>query len=296
MKNLIQLAFYAIAMSLLVVSCSDDNKADTAEFRLDIEGLEDLGADYYYEGWIIVDGAPVTTGLFKVDAEGNLSESTFAVAEEDLEAATAFVLTIEPSPDPDPAPSAVHILAGDISEGSASLTVSHPAAIATDFTEATGSYILATPTDGGSDTYENSGVWFLELNNGPQQALDIPALPEGWAYEGWAVIDGQPVSTGTFTNASGADASSIYSGTAGGPPYPGEDFLSNAPAGLSFPTDLAGATVVISVEPVPDNSPAPFALKPLVSQVPDNAVDHTSYGLDNNAGATNPTGTVNVIR
>ena len=64
-----------------------------------------------------------------------------------------------------------------------------------------------------------------------------------------------------------------------GPNYPGEDFLQNAPAGLTFPTDLKGMTIVISVEPVPDNSPNPFTLKPLAHMVPNNAADHTAISM-----------------
>ena len=45
---------------------------------------------------------------------------------------------------------------------------------------------------------------------------------------------------------------------------PGEDFFLNAPVGETFPLDVRGRMVVISVEPVPDDSPAPFAMKPLV--------------------------------
>jgi len=127
---------------------------------------------------------------------------------------------------------------------------------------------------------------------GPTASLDLPTLPDSWIYEGWAVVDGTPISTGTFATASGADNDSRFSGTAGGPPYPGEDLLNNAPAGLTFPVDLSGKTVVISVEPVPDNSAAPFALKPLVGSVPADALDHTLYDMNNNAAATNPTGSV----
>ena len=63
-------------------------------------------------------------------------------------------------------------------------------------------------------------------------------LPAGWKYEGWAVINGIPVSTGTFTNISDFDEADPYSSTMPGPPFPGEDFLINAPAGLTFPTDI----------------------------------------------------------
>ncbi len=285
-----------LALTLFVVSaCNNDDEQPmdtTNDLTLNFSGLENLGSDYAYEGWIMVDGSPKSTGVFNVDDDGNLDQSTFAIEAEDLEKATAYILTIEPSPDSDPAPSDVHILAGDFSGDNAGLTVDHGAAIGTDFTASTGKYILATPTD-GTDEDENSGVWFLDLSSGaPAVGLDLPTLPAGWAYEGWAVIDGTPVSTGTFTDNSGADAKAPFSGSAAdAPPFPGEDFLLNAPSGLTFPTDLAGTTVVISVEPSPDNSPNPFLLKPLVAPVAADALDHVTYDMGNNAEATNPTGT-----
>jgi hypothetical protein len=288
-NNIFKLIVLGFAM--IMVSCGDEDTTTSDQLNLSLTGLEDLGSDYAYEGWIMVDGSPKTTGVFSIDADGNASQTSFEVSAEDLEKATAFILTIEPSPDPDPAPSAVHVLAGDFSADNASLTVSHEAAIGTDFIDATGKYIIATPTD-GMDNNEDSGVWFLDNSSGsPVAGLNIPTLPEGWAYEGWAVIDGTPVTTGTFTSASGSDSASTFSGSAGGPSYPGEDFIQNAPAGLTFPTNLQGATIVVSVEPVPDNSPAPFALKPLVGMTAANAELHTPLDMANNALSTNPTGT-----
>ncbi len=287
--------FYMIALVFTMgvfSSCSEDetNETNNASFDLNISGLEDLGSDYAYEGWVIVDGAPVSTGLFDVDTDGHLSQTSFSIDADALQDATTFVLTIEPSPDNDPAPSDVHILAGDFSGSNASLTVSHPAALNNDFTSSEGTYILATPTN-GADNNENSGIWFLDLSTGvPTVGLDLPILPAGWAYEGWTVIDGIPVSTGTFTDVMMADDDASFSGNDPGPPYPGEDFLMNAPAGLSFPTDIAGGTAVISIEPVPDNSTAPFTLKPLVGQIPANALDHTNYDMGQNLAF--PTGSV----
>ena len=72
--------------------------------------------------------------------------------------------------------------------------------------------------------------------------------------------------------------------------FPGEDYLMNAPSGLSFPTDLAGGTAVISIEPYPDNSPNPFTLKPLVHNIPAMAEDHMVYDMGQNLNF--PTGTV----
>ena len=95
-------------------SCSDDNdNQSVSNFELNINGLEDLGANYVYEGWIMVDGSPVTSGRFTVNASGQLSQTAFAVDRDKLENATTFVLTIEPATGDVPEPSDIHILAGD---------------------------------------------------------------------------------------------------------------------------------------------------------------------------------------
>lgn len=280
-----------VIVTLTITSCTKEQK-ETGTLTLNFSGLPDLGSDYAYEGWLMVDGSPITAGVFTVDGSGKISGGDLEISESDLEAATAYILTIEPSPDPDPAPSAVHILAGDFSGNKADLSVAHSAAIGNDFSVSSGAYILATPTD-GSENNEKSGVWFLDLSSGsPAAGLDLPAIPSGWRYEGWAVIDGQPVSTGTFTSGSKADAASPFSGSMDGPPFPGEDFLNNAPSGLSFPTDLSGGTMVISVEPYPDNSPAPFVMKPLVGGVPASAENHVTYMMENMSASNNPTGSV----
>jgi hypothetical protein len=49
---------------------------------------------------------------------------------------------------------------------------------------------------------------------------------------------------------------------------------------------------VISIEPSPDNSSAPFMFKPLLATAPSMAMDHTTYMLQNQA-ATLPSGMVN---
>jgi len=280
--------FAALVIGLFIFSGCQDKQVTTNSFSVAITGLEDLGNDYVYEGWLIVDGSPVSTGTFTVNSTGVLSQTTFDADISDLESATKFVLSIEPSVDSDPAPSAVKILGGDFSSNTATLSVGDGAALGDNFSTATGSYILATPTDALSNN-ENSGVWWLVPGGTP--GLTLPTLPDGWRYEGWAVVNGTPLSTGTFTSASGADAAAPYSGANAGPAFPGEDFLNNAPSGITFPLDLSGAKVVISVEPFPDNSSAPFLLKPLVGTVPTAAVNGTSYTMMNN-NTTNPVGTV----
>ena len=253
-------------------------------------GLEPLANGFHYEGWLIIDGAPVTTGKFNVNADGDLVDldnrvigSSAFIVPENAQDASLVVLTIEPAGDVDTIPAATKYLGGAIVDGLANLSIDAAPALGNDFSEASGSYILATPTN-GNDNDENSGVWFLDLSSGsPSAGLNVPELPAGWEYEGWVVVDGQPISTGRFTDPAAADDFSGFSGDQGGPPFPGEDFLSNAPEGINFPLDLSGAPVVISVEPSPDDSAAPFAFKPLVGVSPEGAQDHFTYSLDNKA-------------
>lgn len=274
--------FLAVLVAgVFATSCSnDDDGTVTSRLNISLDGLENLGNDFVYEGWIIVDGNPVSTGVFTVDDNGNLSETSFSILKETLDAATNFVLTIEPAVDPDPAPAETKLLIGDFSGDSANVS---SAGIVADFASVSGNYILATPTD-EDDTNESSGVWFLDNSSGSAVAgLDLPTLSAGWKYEGWVVFDGTPVSTGTFLDPAMADdnaATSPFKGSVGnGPGYPGEDYVMGTATGVTFPTDLKGKTVVISVEPSPDNSAAPFTLKPLAHVVPDNAADHTVISM-----------------
>ena len=266
-----KLTFWLLALAVSAVSCTDDenevstndSEIPTSNLTLNLQGLEDLGSDFLYEGWVIVDGSPVTTGTFSVDANGSLSATEFEVPANTLEEATAFVLTIEPNPDPDPAPAATKYLQGEFSGNSASVSIN---SVVADFTGSEGVFFLRTPTDEteGNNGNDENGIWFgIPTTMPPGPGLTLPALQPGWVYEGW-VIGEAPITTGTFTSLNEADNEAPYSGTEQpGPPIPGEDFFLNAPTGETFPLDVRGRAVVISVEPVPDNSPAPFALKPL---------------------------------
>ncbi len=278
---------------LALCSCSEEfdvtpERSEFSKLDLQFDGLPNLGYSYVYEGWIIVDGKSYSTGIFKIDEDGKASKNLFLVDAERLNAATSFVLTIEPQPDNDPSASQTHIIGGSFSGNVANLSIDHSSAFNTDFLSSEGTFILATPTNGdGKD--ENSGIWWLNPA-GPNPSLSIPSLTSGWKYEGWVVIDNIPVSTGTFTKVMEQDDHNRYGANLASPPFPGEDFLFNPPNGLVFPLDLSGSTAVISIEPDPDNSTAPFLLKPLIGSIPNGATDHISYPMGNNMHNTMITG------
>ena len=248
----------ALILALSIVACDTDEPVELTETKTlnwRVDGLEDLGDDYVYEGWVMLDGAPVSTGRFGL---ADVDSVSFELDAEDADRVTAFVLSIEPTVGDDPAPSQTKILGGDFEAGEAELSVGHGAALGTDFSSAMGSYILETPSTASVHEDYTQGVWFVDAHNGVP-SLELPALPEGWAYEGWVVGSEGPISTGQFSMSEGADedGAGATAGADGSPPFPGQDFILP-------PMDLLTGAVVISVEPVPDNSPAPFAIKPLI--------------------------------
>lgn len=287
-KNAMKKLFLTLfALSIFLTSCNnDDEVSTTSELKLNLTGLEDLGANYKYEGWIIVEGNPISTGIFTVDATGMLSQTSFTVDASNLARATKFVLSIEPAIDPSAAPSNTKYLVGDFSGNVATVST----AIVGDFSNASGNYFLGTPTNGNANP--ESGIWFLDDTSGSAMVgLNLPALDAGWKYEGWIVTNGTVLSTGRFSSPNGSDEAAPYSGSQMAPPFPGEDFLMNAPAGLTFPGNLSGSIVVISVEPEPDNSSMPFALKPLVHTIANPAVTGQTIGMMASLN-TFPSGTV----
>lgn len=269
-KKSIKLSVLSLSIAAILGACHDSNSstsgATTPGVNVTLSGLENLGADYVYEGWIMVNGSPKSSGRFSINDAGALSQSTFSLSSDDAAKATAFILTIEPAKNDPPAASNIHVLAGDINaQGFAKLETKHPAALNTDFATASGAYILATPSTASITTDEDQGIWWL-TPTGPSAGLKLPTLPAGWVYEGWVVDTSspspQPVSTGTFTNASGADSDKggATAGPDATPPFPGQDFINPS-------RKLPGMLAVISIEPSPDNSPAPFALKPLQHRI-----------------------------
>jgi hypothetical protein len=297
MQRFIKLFIAPALVALALAGCNTDRSGRSA--GLTLQGVEPLAGGYHYENWVVVAGRAFPAGKFNVtqqgqivDLQGQPIDQNRFMAAIAVRNAESWVITIEPPGDVDGIPSNVKFLAGNFVNGSATLTSAHPAVFGNDFSGAAGSFLFATPTAADPMANPLSGVWFLMPGaGGMEPSLQLPALPEGWIYEGWAVIDGVPLTTGKFSSVSGADMAAPFSGPNPGPPFPGEDFLMNAPAGVTLPTDLSGLPIVITIEPVPDDSPAPFAFRPLRGMSPDPAAPMTSYSLTNTRN-TFPTGNV----
>ena len=292
--NTLLKASLPIAIALSLAACNGSSNDDNvARMTLESTNLEALGDDFEYEGWIIVDGAPVSTGKFDI-VDGETVPAVFNLDVTQANAAATFVLTIEPAvenAEEAAAPAATKILAGPIARDASnnivsSIVTDHPAAFNSDFSDAAGTFILATPSNG--NTTPTQGIWYLVppvAPAGPTPSLTLPTLPDGWMYEGWVVSDTGPISTGTFMTPDQADSDGAgpTAGPDGTPPLPGQDFINP-------PLDLVGLTSVISVEPYPDNSPAPFVMKPLIKA----NIAATGNVLSNEAASSLPSGTVTI--
>ncbi len=318
MKNSLLIIFGAF---VLLLSCEKNEVLSPAEqisqVDLDITGLQNLGDSCWYEGWLVwgdEDEFKQTVGVFQVDNQGRLSPASLQCNLGYLQQSQKFLVTIEEDDVPGyqikiivegdstvidsiEGPSSYQIMGAVFQGNFGELSIGHSNFSDFDFTEATGVYMLDTPTD-TLRTNPESGIWFVDKDTVGMivQGLNIPAVSGGWKYEGWVDMGGTPVSTGIFTNPGAADDSDIYSDSTGVPyPFPGEDFLYNPPNGLTFPVDLSNAGVSIELIPsYPDKCNSPFSvLKPLVATVPASAEAGTIYDMQNNASDF-PYGTVTI--
>lgn len=299
--------FLLFLLVLFLVGCDNKITDTSGQLRLDITGLVDLGATAKYEAWIIVDGVPESAGKFTVNNLGHMSVTTFSVDQSMLDTATACFISIEPIPDTSPTQSGHIILAGEFASAtgdsthanSAPLYIGHTLALNNNFTAATGTYILSSPTDTNT-LNETAGVWFEDISSGyPLHGLTIPTLPANWKYEAWAVFinpltsASQTISMGKFSVANQIDENSTYCGPITPPSFPGEDFVNDVAllaSDITSPVMMSGKTVFITVEPVPDFSSAPFFLTILKGSIPSNAAPHLTYPMTNQAVTSSPTG------
>jgi len=158
-----------------------------------------------------------------------------------------------------------------------------------DFSSASGTFFLDTPTQNPPSSTPKSGIWFGIVDTTSAvipglylQDLTMAGLSSGWSYEGWIMFGTEWLSTGTFKKYDVKDEAAPYSGFLPGYNLPGEDFIRNAPAGLTFPTDLSGRDVKITLTPsYPPGASAPFIITIFAGQIPETAETMQNYPLEN---------------
>lgn len=279
-------AVSALTLLLLAAGCSDNGGGPSGPgpydaITLDLYDTGKLSGGYFYQIWVAntgelewvpvqefnvnpVPGGSVPDGIITITGQ-SVSDNTFANLSVDFEAKDTLIITIEP-------PGAA--------SGVPSLSVVAAAQIPDDFTQRTigilefpvdsdsslgvpNSFEFATPTDADTAN-ELSGIWLaLNPESGfPSQSLRLRNAKPGWIYEGWVWHEDTWLSMGKFESAAEDDDFSGYSAGAG-IGFPGEDFLMNAPTGVTFPwTFGVGDSILITLEPSPDPDPdEPFVIR-----------------------------------
>ena len=281
----------------LAAGCSGDDNIweprGSTPVTLSFQNLEPLQGGLNYQAWAVEYrngsywGSPM--GIFNFNESGQMVDpASGKVLSGTLEASVnvrelyGVQVTIEMSNVMVNQPSSIYILGGTMVDGSADLGQDSWLSMEVEFSQSSGRYFLATPSDELDDN-ELSGVWFADYGSGdPFQGLLIPQAPTNWDYEGWVVLGEDTLSTGKFYFPAIADTTNLFGGITGNHPFPGQDFLYNAPEGLTFPTDLSGSTIFVTLEPYEqyDTEPlSPFPFKLLEATIPLDAVPHSNYDM-----------------
>ncbi len=330
--NRCSLLLPAFAAGLFLSSCGKDNATDPGKFSVSLSAptLMPLAAgEGHYELWISFpqdelrlqkrahgDEAYVSFGKFNVTGNGQLVDlngkaMVFAPksgVEIDINLAVDAVLSVERESDNDNRPGS-RLLGGEFTgndrQATATLRASSRDAVGYDFTRSSGNYLLQTPST--ADTLDcNRGLWWM-MPNETAGLGNLPALADtsGWNYEGWLVdhSGAQPqfYSTGTFLTAIGADAdgAGLTAGGGTGLPFPGQDFVREAPGiPLPPPLDNGSFAVLVTLEPVPDNSRQPFYLVILRDEriEPNSAGPQIAAPMQNVAASSFPSAVVIIDR
>lgn len=257
------------------------------------QNLPPLDGGLNYQAWAVEFdngaywGSPIQ--MFNINESGQIVDpATGGVLSGEFEAGVSagqlygIQVTIEMSDSLVSQPSGTYILGGTMVDGTANLGQESWLSLASPFNSIAGRYFLGTPSDDVDDN-ELSGVWFADYNGGdPIRGLDLPQAPTGWDYEGWAIFGDDTVSTGKFYTPEIPDTLNIFGGLTGNFPFPGQDFLANAPEGLVFPTDLSGIPILVTMEladsfDIEPDSPFWFGL--LEATIPLDAEPHTNYDM-----------------
>lgn len=267
---------------------------DLRGLALGFDGLLPLSdSEGIYAVWVRLDNRDVIgLGPFNVDGSGRPINTVGDVVERfsaatNLFSAVNVFVTIEPGGTAGASPGQAVILQGPLIDGTAHLSVPAPLLVS----EANGSYRVFTPTD-GPDTNEGSGLWAVSVDDEP--LLNLPPLNTVYAWEHYMIINGQTLTMGRFNSPIAPDFANLFSGSLPAPQFPGEDFLANAPAGVVFPADLSGARLLLTLEPVLDDTADPSQLVVLEAILPAGLQGGEIIELTNRT-AEFPTGTAVVF-
>jgi len=279
-------AMSSLTILLLSAGCGDDGNGPSGPgpydaMTFDLYDWGHLEAGYFYRLWVANTtlSAPPTVNWtsiaeFNVNpVAGNstpdvitstggqvISANTKANLSVDFEENDTLMITIEASGASPDQPSATVVAAAQIPPDFTQRTIGILEFPAETDSGTASFFQLGTPTDADTSN-ERSGVWFALNLDAPRLALALQYAPEGWRYESWAFHDNTWLSMGKFNSAGQNDD---FNGYSAGPGigFPGEDFIANAPAGVTFPWEFEiGDSIMVTLEPEPENDDSPFVVR-----------------------------------
>lgn len=241
----------------LLLSCSE-GITQQQRMLIFLENLTPLSEDSNYAVWSHTGSSVELLGRFNsLSRSANLSYDLT----DELREATRISISVELDELETEEPSGSVLLAGDISGSQSALSVDHPNALNNDFSNASGTYRLTTPSTIDEDDFYQ-GIWWFDPDLAPETSLFLPPLPEGWSYEAWLNDTENQTSLGKFNDPARVDSDG--SGSTAGPDktpgFPGQDFI--APPKL-----VSHLSAYITIEPRPDNSAEPFMFRVLLDKV-----------------------------
>lgn len=318
--------FFSCEKTDLLNSTEQISKID-----IQLSGLNALGDSAWYECWLMwtegegdnlrryYESIGLLTNIgdteYSISANVNLGyiqKLLHVVTTIEEDAVPGYRVTVtQTSIDSAKGPSSFKIIGAKVAANVGTFNIGNEQILDFDTETAQAKYVLDTPTD-TSGVNLKRGIWFINLDTtftdikdtsgvvigtdtivDNTSGLELPELPTGWFYEGWVIFGNDTVSTGRFIKPFGADSSSDYgAGLASGFNFPGEDFINNSPSGVTFPSDLSGAEVLITIKPsYPVNAYKPFTLIPFKTTIPINCEAKKVYTMQNNT-ATFPSGNI----
>src|SRR5690606_7255441 len=255
----------------------------TGKMEITDFNLPQLPDNYYYEGWLMVDGSYVSVGRITNDSILNNHARFEEIEVNDLNTAQSFAITVESSGSP--APSNYVLLVGDFNGNTAELSpdaeVSNGVMSLANRISASYTVQNATIPAVESGNYGTVGLWFFKGNEGNRETtleLDYADLNyQGWVkkpYESneW-ILNMGVISSDTI--ADNFKSFTIFPNNT--PEFSGDDFLQDPEGGIDypegfFPMDVRGSKLVIT--PIPsgyNNAEVPFPIELLQATVPADA-------------------------
>ena len=297
--------FGILCMTLFFYNCSETEVLDeTGRMEVTDFNLPELPENYYYEGWLMVDGSYVSVGKITNDSLQNNRARFDEIEVTDLATAESFAITVEASGSA--APSNYVLLLGDFNGNSAQLSpnaeVSNGVLSLANRISAAYTVQNASVPDENQDEYGTNGIWFFK-GTGSEKESTIQLEYGDIKYQAWLTKTGNDgltynLNMGVIENDTIGDNSRIFIPSAFAsniPDFAGEDFLQlpstnggSFPEGF-FPVDVRGAKLILT--PIPtgyNNAITPFPVHLFQTTIPVDAVKdphlvrelqvHTGFG------------------